>query len=317
MEAAGATGKVGPNLDELRPNQGTVAQQVRNGGNGMPSFTGKLSAPRSTRSPRSFHGGRHRARREDLIRAERPEGRRLQGLGLLPAGLRQHGVRRGAEGALRGAPSLSRKNGDRFRGLPSDRAHDRRRRAPALPGNVGKAFAEGDPTCGSGYYHGLLQWKLAGVTPDKVASVARNACSEPKIRANAYNYYQCVHGLGHGLMLYTRYDLPKALDLCHQLRPSDSVVVHRRRLHGEPELLLRHPLEVPEHEEPALPLRRSSRRGQALLLPARHVVHPSAGRHDWKKAADWCRKSDAGWVQYCFQSTGETPRASPSTTRSR
>ena len=29
-------------------------------------------------------------------------------------------------------------------------------------GNLAKAFAEGNPACGSGYYHGLLQWKLAG-----------------------------------------------------------------------------------------------------------------------------------------------------------
>ena len=36
MEAAGAKGTVGPNLDELRPNEQTVKRQVTNGGNGMP-----------------------------------------------------------------------------------------------------------------------------------------------------------------------------------------------------------------------------------------------------------------------------------------
>src|SRR6266550_503233 len=44
MAAANATGKVGPNLDELRPNQQRVEKQVRSGGNGMPSFASKLSA---------------------------------------------------------------------------------------------------------------------------------------------------------------------------------------------------------------------------------------------------------------------------------
>ena len=38
MAAAKATGKVGPNLDDLRPNQQRVEKQVKNGGNGMPSF---------------------------------------------------------------------------------------------------------------------------------------------------------------------------------------------------------------------------------------------------------------------------------------
>src|SRR5512132_2348826 len=43
MEAAGAKGTIGPNLDELRPNEQTVKRQVTNGGNGMPSFKSKLS----------------------------------------------------------------------------------------------------------------------------------------------------------------------------------------------------------------------------------------------------------------------------------
>src|SRR5690242_7730083 len=43
MEAAGATGKVGPDLDVIRPNEERVVKQVTNGGNGMPSFKGKLS----------------------------------------------------------------------------------------------------------------------------------------------------------------------------------------------------------------------------------------------------------------------------------
>src|SRR4029453_19185376 len=42
MEAAGAKGTVGPNLDELRPNEQTVKRQVTNGGNGMPASKSKL-----------------------------------------------------------------------------------------------------------------------------------------------------------------------------------------------------------------------------------------------------------------------------------
>jgi mono/diheme cytochrome c family protein len=43
LGAAGTSGSVGPNLDQLKPNAATVEQQVRNGGNGMPSFAGRLS----------------------------------------------------------------------------------------------------------------------------------------------------------------------------------------------------------------------------------------------------------------------------------
>jgi outer membrane protein assembly factor BamB len=44
LGAAGTTGSVGPNLDQLKPNAVTVQKQVENGGPGMPSFSGTLSA---------------------------------------------------------------------------------------------------------------------------------------------------------------------------------------------------------------------------------------------------------------------------------
>ena len=43
LGAAGTSGTVGPNLDQLKPDEGTVEQQVRNGGGGMPAFEGRLS----------------------------------------------------------------------------------------------------------------------------------------------------------------------------------------------------------------------------------------------------------------------------------
>ena len=43
LKDAGATGSVGPNLDDLKPPKATVARQVNNGGGPMPAFKGKLS----------------------------------------------------------------------------------------------------------------------------------------------------------------------------------------------------------------------------------------------------------------------------------
>ena len=43
LSAAGATGTVGPNLDQLKPAADVVAHQVEVGGGAMPAFKGKLS----------------------------------------------------------------------------------------------------------------------------------------------------------------------------------------------------------------------------------------------------------------------------------
>jgi cytochrome c6 len=44
LAAAGSTGQVGPNLDQLRPSASRIALQITNGGAAMPSFSGSLSA---------------------------------------------------------------------------------------------------------------------------------------------------------------------------------------------------------------------------------------------------------------------------------
>jgi mono/diheme cytochrome c family protein len=43
LKAAGASGNVGPNLDQLKPDFATVKHQVINGGGAMPAFKGQLS----------------------------------------------------------------------------------------------------------------------------------------------------------------------------------------------------------------------------------------------------------------------------------
>jgi cbb3-type cytochrome c oxidase subunit III len=43
LAAAGATGAVGPNLDQLSLTAGRIAEQIRTGGGGMPPFEGQLT----------------------------------------------------------------------------------------------------------------------------------------------------------------------------------------------------------------------------------------------------------------------------------
>jgi mono/diheme cytochrome c family protein len=44
LKAAGASGGVGPNLDNLKPSFDAVKAQVTNGGGGMPAFGGDLTS---------------------------------------------------------------------------------------------------------------------------------------------------------------------------------------------------------------------------------------------------------------------------------
>jgi mono/diheme cytochrome c family protein len=48
LAAAGTSGKVGPDMDQLRPGPDLVNAQVTNGGGGMPAFKGKLTPEQIT-----------------------------------------------------------------------------------------------------------------------------------------------------------------------------------------------------------------------------------------------------------------------------
>jgi hypothetical protein len=85
-------------------------------------------------------------------------------------------------------------------------------------GDIARTFAEGSSVCASGYYHGILERAFVGITSTaKLGEVARELCLGVGIRRRGFLDYQCRHGLGHGFMIQTGYDLPTALSLCSGL----------------------------------------------------------------------------------------------------
>jgi len=85
-------------------------------------------------------------------------------------------------------------------------------------GNVAATFARGSPTCVSGYYHGILDRAFLGVSSKReLRKAARGLCRAGLGRRRGFLDYQCRHGLGHGLMIQTGYDLPLVLSVCARL----------------------------------------------------------------------------------------------------
>ena len=85
-------------------------------------------------------------------------------------------------------------------------------------GDVARTFSLGSPACVSGYYHGILERAFLGVeTKSGLTRTARELCASGDLRRRGFLDYQCRHGLGHGLMIQTGYDLPLALTICGRL----------------------------------------------------------------------------------------------------
>ena len=308
MKAANATGGVGPNLDELKPNEETVIRQVTNGGSGMPAFKNELSAT-EIQQVAGFVATAAGAGSAGKISFD-PDDKKVedcQDAACFEQAFGNLAYEEGPGAALKKLAEMSSSNP-----VVSGGCHPIAHKIGAggllhFEGDVGKAFADGDGTCGSGFYHGLLQWKLAGQRADQVAGVAASVCNAPEIKENAFIYYQCDHGLGHGLMLYTAYDLPKALDYCHKLNTefdrvscSGGVFMEnqsssfglRTKWLSKKNLLFPCNSKLVNREDKLY----------CYLLVTSHILPNVNG--DWKKTADWCRRGERAWIQYCFQSYG-------------
>jgi hypothetical protein len=116
--------------------------------------------------------------------------------------------------------------------------------------------------------------------------------------------YQCVHGLGHGLMIYSGDDLPWSLRTCHKLltdfdRVSCTGGVFMQNLDttmGTSRYL--------RAKDPLYPCTTVAERDKVYCYLMVTSRIQTLDRYNWRKTAAWCRKSEAGWVQTCFESYG-------------
>jgi len=311
LSDAGTHGKVGPNLDQLQPTFAVVQRQVRDGGGGMPPFGGKLSAPQIQELAAYVSGitAANAAKKLSVAAAFKPDKTKLSDCKLDASCFQQAfanlAYRYGPKAAL--ATFVRDMRTNRY---VEENCH---RIAHAIGagsltrfhGNVGEAFAKGSSACWSGYYHGILERAFQGVPNDKIGTVARRLCASASIRRIAFIAYQCVHGLGHGLMIYTGYDLPLSLRICDQLATSwDQVscsggvfMENQSSSYGYRSRWLK-------RSQPLYPCTAVAERHKlyCYLMVTSQILRDVG--YSWTKTVAWCRRSESGWVRTCFQSLG-------------
>ena len=81
-----------------------------------------------------------------------------------------------------------------------------------------EAFSVAGHECQSGVYHGTME---ALFRDQGTANLKEDVATICSLSRNGFFRHQCVHGVGHGLMAWTNYGLPEALDLCHKLNAPD------------------------------------------------------------------------------------------------
>jgi hypothetical protein len=173
-------------------------------------------------------------------------------------------------------------------------------------GDVAQAFVRGSSTCWSGYYHGILERAFVDVSSDaELVAAARSVCDDADIRRTTFLAYQCVHGLGHGLMIHSGYNLPYSLRVCDRLASewdqtsctggvfmeniASTYAVRSKWLRDD---------------DPVYPCDAVKERHKLycyLMVTSR--VNQENG-YDWRRTAAVCRAVEREWVRTCFESFG-------------
>jgi cytochrome c553 len=314
FKAAGSSGTVGPNLDERKPSFDDVVRKVKSGGGGMPSFEGDLSE-QEIRDVAEFvsgqaSGGSTMAGMKGMPVAGpfKPNTDRLQGC--IDADCRRQAF---GNIAYREGPKPALNLFEEKQKSDSAVESDCHRIAHTIgaasleyfKGSVALALASGRSTCWSGYYHGVVEHAFVGTAQKDVPAKARSICVGDDIRRTSYIAYQCVHGLGHGLMIHTGYDLPESLRVCDQLETTwDQTSCHAgvfmeniSSSYGVKSRWLRdndliYPCNVVKEKHKLYCY---------LMLTSRVL---GANGYNWKKTVATCLKSEERWIPTCYQSLG-------------
>lgn len=171
---------------------------------------------------------------------------------------------------------------------------------------VSAAYTYGDSFCWSGYYHGVLETFAHRIGIQNLPSQINNVCTDLNTDGKyGFNYYNCVHGLGHGLMAITDDQLFKSLDYCSNLKgdweqQSCGGGVYMENVIADG---LNHVTNYLDPKRPLYPCSDSpdKYKNTCYLMQTSYMLKVNGG--DFGQTFTWCR--DAGTYQAtCDQSLG-------------
>ena len=92
------------------------------------------------------------------------------------------------------------------------------RTAALLYPTAAEAYKYGDSYCWSGYYHGVLETMVFKIGYENLSKSLNDICAPlEQARKYSFDHFNCVHGLGHGVMAVYGDDLFESLKACDAL----------------------------------------------------------------------------------------------------
>ncbi|HEX2178964.1 MAG TPA: copper resistance protein CopC [Actinomycetota bacterium] len=98
--------------------------------------------------------------------------------------------------------------------------HDLGRDAADYYDTLGEALSFEASACWSGYYHGVVEQRMSQYDDTELLTRVPTFCNEAAKDKYSFVHYNCVHGVGHGIMLRFDADLFESIPYCERLTDS-------------------------------------------------------------------------------------------------
>jgi hypothetical protein len=175
-----------------------------------------------------------------------------------------------------------------------------------------QALASGDSICASGYYHGILEHAFQGVPRTAIPELARGLCVDARRQGGLDHAEECLHGVGHGVMVISQYDLPSALETCEALEPQDvGFCTGGVFMENYTTLSTPRSSDWVRRNDPVYPcgIVDETHKLQCYL---QMVGRLREGDAPWREVMSACTSIESSYVRQCFHSAGANAQSSVS-----
>jgi hypothetical protein len=164
-----------------------------------------------------------------------------------------------------------------------------------------ESLAQQDEICNSGFLHGVIEAHFSE-SEDVLAEIPET-CKD--FDQESYLGWQCLHGIGHGLMYFTAQDLPRSLALCDELplaaRSTCANGVFMDNFNTDQVL---HPSRFLKADDPSYPCAEQQDRHKSDCYTYAPTYYLALNPGEYDSALDWCRSVEKEFASSCFWGVG-------------
>jgi hypothetical protein len=177
---------------------------------------------------------------------------------------------------------------------------------------IADTYAHGDQFCWSGYYHGVMEEIASKNGNDYIVKNIDSICKPIAAKGEySFYHYNCVHGLGHGLMFVKDGDLFASLASCDPIKNSwertscyGGVFMQNIMNEQTPDSDAKTGSKYLKADQPMYPCTavEYKYKDQCYLMQTSYALQTVS--YDFSKVFDMCAQVDADFKDTCYTSLG-------------